>query len=591
MIFAYDFETTTIEAGTPDLLYITACGPDGFKLSMPIRGTNKYQVLCTILETFFLIPEFNKAQFIAWNGNGFDVYFIAAALLCSERWIMQPYLTASKAMRGMKVKTKRRTKSKKTRIHSWEFLDGISMTGIVNKTAKSFFQTFAPDLPKLDLNLDKEKFDYRNPQHIAYAERDSEALYKGMCKVQSILTELIEPDLIEKGERMRLKPTIGNLAINYFMRHVPPGVVLKNPGQALNEILNGPVKRGGYCWCQRQYTGPVWKYDINQAYAAAMRDAGLPCGDYAKTDRYMEGLPGVYEVKISRSKPSPVPFYYKIERDNVGRFATGRVPVTTWLTTIEIEHLFKDGWDILFYGGYVWDQTFNFGDVVTRLETLRATDKDGSSGPLGTMVKAIGNNAYGKTLEQLNGLELVLAKEAPEGFDLYDPLDECAGFIFSRNRPAFRKPYHLPQIGVFTTAHVRCIIRSAALLNPDAFLTADTDCTAFSEPMHQYLEIDKSRYGAWKVEAEGVPYIIVGKKVYFGDDGTIKAKGLRTKELSRADYEQWLLSNMPVQEQTQRNNFLKFISGSDMFRTQERKGTDISKSTVYGVRNGVFIPK
>jgi hypothetical protein len=218
-------------------------------------------------------------------------------------------------------------------------------------------------------------------------------------------------------------------------------------------------------------------------------------------------------------------------------------------------------------------------------------DALGPSGPLGTMVKAIGNNAYGKTLEQLNGLELILAKECPEGFDVYDPFDSENAMIFSRSRYAYPKKYHLPQIGVFITAHVRCKVRKTALLSPDDFLYADTDCVVFSKDMKEKLDIDKLRYGAWKIEAENVPYIIIGKKIYFGDDGSTKAKGLRIKELSRADYEKWLIEQ-PAQNQIQRQNFLKFLSGSGMFKSQIRKGTDINKSGVYGVTNdGYYIPK
>ena len=120
------------------------------------------------------------------------------------------------------------------------------------------------------------------------------------------------------------------------MNNVPTGVVLKIPFGNLLDVLNGPVKRGGYCWCQRQYTGPVWKYDINQAYAAAMRDSELPAGDYGNTRVYLPGVPGVYEVTISRRDVSLVPFYYKVEGDPVGLFTTGREPVTTCLTSLQI---------------------------------------------------------------------------------------------------------------------------------------------------------------------------------------------------------------------------------------------------------------
>lgn len=579
MIIAHDLETTPIQEGTPRLLYVTAFG-DNFKLSMPIIGTNRLQTYCDILETYFLLPENQKAMFVAWNSNNFDTYFVAHALLKSDKWIIQPYMTASKALRGLKVKSKEKVKiDGKPRVLQFQFLDGISMTGMIGKTLKSFLATFAPELPKLDIgDFETVTFDPYNKKHVAYAERDSEGLYVGMCRVRDIIHELTEKPL---------KPTIGNLAVNYFMEHLPTGVTLKPPHGELKKVLHGPVKRGGYCWCQRPYKGRVWKYDLNQAYAAAMRDAALPCGDVAATRRYDRRKPGVYAVTIHREKPAKIPFYYKVPTDNVGRFTTGKEPVETWLTSIEIEHLRRDRWTVAVDHGYVWAQSFNFGRVVDNLEALRGTDPAGPGGPLGTMVKAIGNNAYGKTLEMLNGLELVIANECPEGYDVYDPFDAELALIFSRSRFAFTKPYHVPQIGVFVTAHVRCLVRSTALLAPDNFLYADTDCVVFSKSME--LDIHPTRYGAWKVEAAGVPYIIVGKKIYHGEDGSIKAKGLRTKKLSESDYQHWLIQQ-PEQEQTQRQNFLKFLSGHAMFKSQKRTGTDVRKSKVYALRNGKYVP-
>lgn len=591
MLIAYDLETTRIEQGTPRLLYVTAFG-ESMRLSVPITGGNRLQTFCNILETYFLIPEYNKAKFIAWNGNNYDAYFIAQALLKSDRWLLQPYMTASKALRGIKVKSKEKIKIDGMRkILQVQFLDGISMTGMVGKTLKSFLETFAPELPKLSIgNFENIDFDANNPEHRAYAERDSEGLYIGMSRVQKIIETLTEKK-DENGTVIQaaqsLKPTIGNLAINYFMDNVPEGVELYTPGEELSSLLHGPLKRGGYCWCMGQYSGPVWKYDLNQAYAAAMRDAELPSGTVFKTNQYMNGQPGIYETTISRSKKSLIPFYFKTST-NQGIFTLGDVAVTCWITSIEIEHLRKDNWNVEIHQGFYWDSVFCFSDVVSDLELLRRTDSSGPSGPLGTMVKAIGNNAYGKTLEQLNDIELIVANECPAGYEIYDPFNEECSFVFSRQSRPIYKRHHLPQIGAFVTAHVRCKVRDTALLAPNHFLYADTDCVVFSKPVE--LDIDKYRYGAWKVEAENVFYIIIGKKLLCGDDGTMKAKGMRVKELTRENFENWLIEQ-PNQNQTQRQNFLKFLGGSVMFKQQKRRGTDVTKSAVYRVdKHGKYIP-
>lgn len=580
-IIAYDLETTRVEKGTPELLYITAYGDDNFRLSMRIDGKkkDKYKLFCDILEQHFLIEENNNAQFIAWNGNKYDGYFVAISLLQSDKWILQPYMTAGKALRGIRVKQKRTPEiPKRQKLLSFEFIDGMAMTGIT-APLKKFLKTFAPDYQKLEApNFEgNENFDVNNKDHIKYAERDSEGLYHAMKKVEVIIHDLTG---------FELKPTVGNLAIRYFMDNIPQGVELKRPTGRVLEHLHGPLKRGGYCWAAQQYHGPAWKYDINQAYAAAMRDAELPCGEVTHTNIYEKDKPGIYSVVISNKKETKVPFYYKV--DNIGKFTTGK-KAKCWITTIEIEHLKATGWDVEVITGYCWQNSFNMKSLVDKLEVLRSTDKDGPSGPLGTMVKALGNNAYGKTLEQIWGNDFVFAKERPEGYDLYDSFDPDAKYIFARQRQTFPKKYHLPQIGIFITAHVRCVVRNAALQAESDFLYADTDCVAFKKEV-KHLVIHKTKYGAWKAESAGDEYIIIGKKAYWSSDGSTKAKGLIVKGLKKDDYLGWRSGKIPVQVQTQRQNILKFLGGESMFKEMERRGTNVDKLKNVKVIHGYFIP-
>lgn len=601
LLISYDLETTRIQSGTPSVLYITAYGDvrdskDIYKLSIPITGKNKKKLFCQILEQRLLTKQNNGARFVAWNGNKFDVYFIAESLLESDRWTLQPYLTANKSLRGLRA-TEIRTEEMPYRhkLLHFEFLDGIAMTGITVplgdkeiksldgtiKIKKGFLSTFAPEYQKLKSpNFEEgEEFNYKNKQHIEYAERDSEGLYYAMKKVSEIIYTLTQQDL---------KPTVGNLAIRHLMNNIPDGVKIKRPADKILEILYGPLKKGGYCWASKQYHGPVWKYDLNQAYAGAMRDAALPCGDIVHTSSYENDNPGIYKVVISRKHKTKVPFYYKDEK-NIGKFTTGGT-VTCWLTSIEIQHLKQDEWGIEIIKGYWWTDSFNLKHLVDKLEKLRATDKDGPSGPLGTMVKALGNNAYGKTLEQIWGDEFVFSKKKPEGYTLYDSFDSSMKYIYARERESIPKKYHVPQIGVFTTAHVRCTVRDAANYMPDNFLYADTDCVGFDKKAH-HLHLDPTRYGSWKVESTGDEHIIIGKKVNWKENGGATAKGLIVKNLTKQDMLDWLAGKLPVQVQTQRQNILKFLGGRDMFRSQERKGTDVSKLKNVKVLHGEFIPR
>ena len=575
---AYDLETTRIQAGTPTVKYITAYG-ENFKVSRPTIGKDPQLCLLHILERFFLKPEYKTYRFIAWNGNNFDAYFIADALTKSNRWLVKPYVTRSKALRGLRV-LENDTKN------YWEFLDGVAMTGLFGKSLASFVAMFAPDYPKLKIDFDQTEFDPSNPEHIAYAERDSEALYHALLEVNRIVFQLTGNEL---------QPTIGNLAIKYVQSRVPEETMVWEAPYELRDTLYTTIKRGGYCWIQKQFAGPVWKYDINQAYAAAMRDCALPAGRCFHTKGYIPDRPGVYHVYIGRLAESPIPFYYRPSDKNIGAFTAGAY-VDTWLTSTEIEHLIRDGWLVEYIEGFHWDESFHLTEMVAELERLRFSDPKGPNGPLGTMVKYIGNSAYGKTLERLEGIELVMASDCPEGYSNY--LADMAHLedapylknIYFKFRDPFSRVYHRPQIGDFITAHVRIVVREAALQNPDAFLYADTDSVTFSEPV-DFLDVDPKRYGAWKQETNGEHAILIGKKVYWCDEGnTRKAKGLYTKQLTKKHYEKWHQGDIPVQKQIQRQNFVKFISGVPMFADRERTGTNAAESDQAMLIDGHFYP-
>jgi hypothetical protein len=242
----------------------------------------------------------------------------------------------------------------------------------------------------------------------------------------------------------------------------------------------------------------------------------------------------------------------------------------TWITSDEYRQLLREKWDIEVIEGYFWDSVFNLREYVDKLETLRRSDPDGPNGALGTMVKAIGNNSYGKTVETLDGLELVLAPDCPEGFSQYSTEDELSCVWFRFVEP-LQRDYHQPHIGAFITAYVRMVVRQAILLNPEAWLYADTDCVVFSEPVD--LNLDPLRYGFWKLEVDGDDYYIIRKKTYAAVDGSkIHAKGLNVKRLTIEDMKRWYDGEPPLQHQVQRQNFLKVMAGFEMFCERSRVG-------------------
>jgi hypothetical protein len=549
IFYAYDLETSNIAAGTPTVKYITAYG-DGWKLS---KSVDNLEQLRNVLLSDFLTDERLGHQYIAWNGNKFDVYFIGLALLDTD-YIIRPYITRGKALRGIKIL--RSVNDKK----GWEFLDGIAMTGVTKKL-RDFAKCFAPGYTKLELDFDKIEFDSTNADHVLYAERDSEALFHATKRCDAILRGLTGG--------LGLHTTIGALGIKVFQSQIPDSVLSWKPGENLSEHIFSGAMRGGFCFISRKYSGPIWKYDINQAYAAAMRDAQLPCGRCSMTDRYISGLPGIYNI-TALSRKSTIPFYYKVDGKS---FFSGDVITQSWLCSNEIEQLKNEGWRIKINAGYVWSESFNMKNMVDGLEVLRSSDPDGPNGPLGTMCKMIGNNAYGKTVERLGGLDIIMSRHCPPGCARFD---ENLDYIWCKPGSVLDKPYHRPQLGAFITAHVRMVLRRAILLAPDAWIYADTDCLAFTRPVAE-LDIDPKRYGAWKIEAAGENYSFITKKVYSNFDATEKhAKGMNVNKLTSDDFKNWFEGRPPTQKQIQRQNFVKIISGFDMFIEREKIGQKIA---------------
>lgn len=562
-IIAYDFETTKIKKGTPDPLYITAYGDDFF-VSQDIKSLEH---LRDILINKFLLVELNKTRFVGWNANNFDVYFIAAALLHEPEYLLRPYLTKGKSLRGLKVILKEKVGGK---IISWEFLDGMSMTGI-QKPLKDFLKTFAPDYQKLDgPSFETEDFNSKIESHVKYAERDSEGLYYGILNAQNIVKEKF-------GEVLR--PTIGNMGIRIFQANMPSNAIVWQPNRECLEIVKDYVMRGGYCHCVRKYEGPIWKYDINQAYAAAMREAHLPQGRAIKIfakSKYAQAA--IYRIKATH-KTNIIPFYYRDIETGASRFENREI-TDTWITSIEYDQLIAEGWQIEISEGWMWDSVFNMKDYVDKLEDLRVNAPGGPKSAQGEMVKAIGNNSYGKTVETLDGLEIVLSAERPDGYFQYQSEDELLQHIWCKLGKPMVKEYHQPQLGAFITAHVRMVLRRAALTHPTGWLYGDTDCVIFDSPPPG-LPTDPKKYGMWKIESEGEEFRLITKKVYANFGATEKhSKGINVKRLTDQDFIDWYNGKPPIQVQTQRNNFLKVMTGADMYLERKKVGQKIPLQSV-----------
>jgi hypothetical protein len=439
------------------------------------------------------------------------------------------------------------------------------MTGLQGCTLKKFLATFAPDYAKLaGPDFEREEFNPRNPAHVSYAERDAEGLYRGLMEAERIVRDTF-------GETLR--PTIGNLSVRIFQARMPADATCWAPSWKVRSVLRGQVMRGGYCFRARKWDRGLWKYDLNQAYVAAMREAKLPGGSCRHVSFGLNPYARVYIARLTATNArNTVPFYCR-DLEGKALYALAELP-ETWLTSIEVEQLQREGWKLDIKESYFWQEPFSMKKFVDELETLRANAPGGPSGAQGTMVKMLGNNSYGKTVEQLDGLELVMALDCPEGFSQYQGEADELQYIWYRFGVPQAREYHQPQLGCFITAHVRMVVRRAILKAPDAWLYADTDCVAFTRPVE--LDLHPSRYGVWKCEEAGTEFYVIGKKVYASKDGRVMhAKGMNVRRLNLEDFRAWFNGRPPEQVQVQRQNFVKFVTGGAMFREHKKVGEKI----------------
>jgi hypothetical protein len=116
-------------------------------------------------------------------------------------------------------------------------------------------------------------------------------------------------------------------------------------------------------------------------------------------------------------------------------------------------------------------------------------------------------------------------------------------------------------------------VRRAILVEPDAWLYADTDCVMFRQDVTERLDTDPLRYGAWKVEESGAEYAIIDRKVYVSADGRKKAaRGLDVKALTGEHFALWFDGEAPQQRTYQLTNFLDVMRGAEMYVSRPRRG-------------------
>lgn len=548
-IVAYDYETGRIPEKPSDLMtvppkYVTAYGKNVFQSQ---RLATEQDVLFAFSDLWVQCDD--RTRLVAYNGNRFDLRILMSALARSA-FTVEPFFAKQAGLRGAVIRHNRK---------SVYVLDAIAMIG-PSVNLKTFLEQFAPAYQKHKLDLSRVEFNPGNPKHVAYAERDSEGLYHAMVEAER---------LVKTVTGIGLQCTIGGLGIRTFASRMPRSAISFALDTEAFHVVRRIVMRGGYVYA-RKYKGRLWTYDLNQAYAAAMRDCKLPAGRMCRTQVEHRKRPGVYEVVLGRKQLAPVP--YPVRNDKGVLVETFGEGIVTWLTSDEIRCLRRHGWLCVVQRGFVWQSHFSMTTFVNSLEARRKAYASGTA--MNTIVKNIGNNAYGKTLQESGNERYIVSAKRPRGaFPVFDGSGEhIDGLWFRTEKRDTRRRYERPQIGAFITAHVRTVLYDAIMGDPDHFVKCDTDSVSFTRP--QTLLISPWRYGDWKLVTDGKRDIVIGKKVYWSTGKGATCKGLRVKQLKRRDFERWFAEGTPPnQTQVQLLSWKKSLA--PLWRVQERSGTRV----------------
>lgn len=360
---------------------------------------------------------------------------------------------------------------------------------------KKITETFCPDLPKMELDFERERFDPKNAYHIEYAKRDSHALLLSLIRFNEILRETFD---------VNMHLTRAGTALAAWQRTLESGERYFNDKQ--NEDFIRSAYYGGlvFLTTTQKHVGAK-TYDVNSSYPYQMLSMLMPLGNSVRTRLYSARYLGIYRVTITAPDDLIVPIIPKRDRKGI---VWPRGTFETTVTNIELDFAVRNGYRVLqIHEGRVWHQTCQpFIDFISKCVGIRMENVSGST--LDWTAKYMQNSLYGKFAAKRERRKIYA--EIPED-DLSDY--EFWGDFYIKKEHADDMQC-LPQWSVFITAYARVhLLRMVYAIGPENVLYGDTD----SITVRAGITIATGKeYGKWKLEKEWIDFRAHGPKVYAG---------------------------------------------------------------------------
>lgn len=401
---------------------------------------------------------------------------------------------------------------------------------IWNSPLEKLAKSFCPEIPKLEIDI--EKFDPENPEHIAYAKRDVQILLVGLPRLFNLLS---------KHFGVNPNGTFASTSLKGWQFSLPKESIYNASRFDEKEIFVRQAYYGGIVFLTTTVPQKdCVTYDLNSSYPASMSEYGVPYGRAAESKDYHDSRMGIYHCRVRA--PDDLKVAIIPARDAKGSMRWFKGEFDTVCTNRELIFAAANGYEILeIYSGLVYeDIVFPFTEYIDKCKAIRNEFK---GGPEEQLAKVMQNSLYGKFGSRRERRRLMIAscmtEEELADATPYDP--EGKWYTTKELDDEMRS---LPEWAVFITAHSRLrLLQAVYSVGVENVFYGDTDSITIRRGSEGNLNIG-DEYGQWKIEKEWSEFRAIAPKVYSGILQSGKrvgaAKGLPRKNLTDTHWKELL---------------------------------------------------
>ena len=392
-------------------------------------------------------------------------------------------------------------------------------------TLRQFADCFTPEIPKMSIDFDAgERFNPDNPDHRAYALRDTAILRRGLPRFNAML---------QRHFGVSMGHTTAGTAMKAWQASLPETDYYDVSVWGEQEEFIREGYYGGMVFLTRtDIIRNAETFDINSSYPDVMCRKGVPWGQCLSSDNWRGDRMGIFRVRVRTPSDLIIPILP--HRDERGSMRWNAGEFDTVVTNAELQFAEQHGYEILeVYEGICWERRiFPFNAFVDKCKTIRTQFK---GKPEETLAKLMQNSLYGKYGSRRERLTVFCADSEDDDENLIGslPLDD-EGYWYIKKE--FAEDLRcIPSWAVFITAHARLhLLETVYAIGPENVIYGDTDSLTVLPGFSDYFDCGQD-YGQWKKEKVWREFRALAPKVYAGilDDGRYKgaAKGLPKKKM------------------------------------------------------------